>query len=90
MAVFHFVEFWTLKYVHNIDIYSGCQWVTALTSEEANSIFILIRSYGHHGLFVEIKTDNAPVYISSKIKQFCILQYKAYCRYITHSYRTVI
>lgn len=39
--VFHFVEFDTLKYVHNIDIYSGCQWVTALSSEKANPIFIL-------------------------------------------------
>ena len=41
MDMFHFVEFGKLKYVHHtIDIYSGFQWATALSTETADLLTV--------------------------------------------------
>ena len=67
--VFHFVEFGKLKYVHHtIDTYSDCQWVIPLSligkgwfGNQTSA-----RSYDH--IHVQIKTDNAPAYMSCKTR----------------------
>ncbi|KAL6091374.1 hypothetical protein STEG23_027112 [Scotinomys teguina] len=72
MDVFHFVEFGKLKYVHHtIDTYSGFQWATALSSEKADSVIThLLEVMAIMGIPAQIKTDNAPAYVSGKMKQF--------------------
>ena len=78
--VFHFAEFENLEYVHHtIDTYSEFQWATALGFEKADSVITqLLEVMAIMGIPVKIKTDNAPAYVSSKMKQFYILQHKAY------------
>ncbi|KAL6061548.1 hypothetical protein STEG23_000991, partial [Scotinomys teguina] len=72
MDVFHFAEFGKLKYVHHtIDTYSGFQWATALSSEKADSVIMhLLEVMAILGIPAQIKTDNAPAYVSGKMKQF--------------------
>ncbi|KAL6031758.1 hypothetical protein STEG23_037209 [Scotinomys teguina] len=72
MDVFHFAEFGKLKYVHHtIDTYSGFQWATALSSEKADSVIMhLLEVMAIMGIPAQIKTDNAPAYVSGKMKQF--------------------
>ncbi|KAL6092317.1 hypothetical protein STEG23_003249, partial [Scotinomys teguina] len=64
--VFHFAEFGKLKYVHHtIDTYSGFQWATALSSEKADSVIThLLEVIAIMGIPAQIKTDNAPAYVS--------------------------
>lgn len=70
--VLHLVEFGKLLYVHhNINACSGLQWATALNTKKADSAvphilaaMVILR------ILVQIKTDNAPVCVSSKIKVF--------------------
>ncbi|KAL6085602.1 hypothetical protein STEG23_035267 [Scotinomys teguina] len=66
MDVFHFAEFGKLKYVHHtIDTYSGFQWATALSSEKADSVIMhLLEVMATMGISAQIKTDNAPAYVS--------------------------
>ncbi|KAL6062885.1 hypothetical protein STEG23_004248 [Scotinomys teguina] len=66
MDVFHFAEFGKLKYVHHtIDTYSGFQWATALSSEKADSVIThLLEVMAIMGIPAQIKTDNAPAYVS--------------------------
>ncbi|KAL6094163.1 hypothetical protein STEG23_021836 [Scotinomys teguina] len=68
MDVFHFAEFGKLKYVHHtIDTYSGFQWATALSSEKADSVIThLLEVMAIMGIPAQIKTDNAPAYVSEK------------------------
>ncbi|KAL6032385.1 hypothetical protein STEG23_008139, partial [Scotinomys teguina] len=72
MDVFHFAEFGKLKYVqHTIDTCSGFQWATALSSEKADSVIMhLLEVMAIMGIPAQIKTDNAPAYVSGKMKQF--------------------
>ncbi|KAL6084245.1 hypothetical protein STEG23_037991, partial [Scotinomys teguina] len=72
MDVFPFAEFGKLKYVHHtIDTYSGFQWATALSSEKADSVIThLLEVMAIMGIPAQIKTDNAPAYVSGKMKQF--------------------
>ncbi|KAL6070467.1 hypothetical protein STEG23_006054, partial [Scotinomys teguina] len=72
MDVFHFAEFGRLKYVHHtIDTYSGFQWATPMSSEKADSVIIhLLEVMAIMGIPVQIKTDNAPAYVSNKMRQF--------------------
>ncbi|KAL6078044.1 hypothetical protein STEG23_004480 [Scotinomys teguina] len=72
MDVFHFAEFGKLKYVHHtIDTYSGFQWATALSSEKADSVIThLLEVMAIMGIPAQIKIDNAPAYVSGKMKQF--------------------
>ncbi|KAL6070006.1 hypothetical protein STEG23_001515, partial [Scotinomys teguina] len=72
MDVFHFAEFGKLKYVHHtIDTYSRFQWATALSSEKADSVIThLLEVMAIMGIPAQIKTDNAPAYVSGKMKQF--------------------
>ena len=67
----HFVKFGKLKYVHHIvDIASGFQRATALRSEKVDSVIRhLLEVLAIMGIPVQIKTDNAPAYVSSKMKQ---------------------
>ncbi|KAL6088252.1 hypothetical protein STEG23_033372 [Scotinomys teguina] len=59
-------EFGKLKYVHHtIDTYSGFQWATALSSEKADSVIMhLLEVMAIMGIPAQIKTDNAPAYVS--------------------------
>ncbi|KAL6038262.1 hypothetical protein STEG23_034935 [Scotinomys teguina] len=68
--VFHFAEFGKLKYVHHtIDTYSGFQWATALSSEKADSVIThLLEVMAIMGIPAQIKTDNAPAYVSGEDK----------------------
>ncbi|KAL6092360.1 hypothetical protein STEG23_021666 [Scotinomys teguina] len=72
MDVFHFMEFGRLKYVHHtIDTYSGFQWATPMSSEKADSVIThLLEVMAIMGIPVQIKTDNAPAYVSNKMRQF--------------------
>ncbi|ERE71793.1 Pol polyprotein [Cricetulus griseus] len=72
MDVFHFTEFGNLKYVHHtIDTFTGFQWATALNSEKADSIIThLLEVMAVMGIPAQIKTDNAPAYVSTKMEQF--------------------
>ena len=55
---------------HTIDTYSGFQWATALTSEKADSVIThLLEVIAFMEIPVQIKTDNAPAYVSNKMKQ---------------------
>ena len=70
--VFHFAEFGKQKYIHHtIDMYSGFQQATALSSEKADCVIThLLEVVAIMGMPIQIKTDNAPAYVSSKMKQF--------------------
>ena len=58
---------------HTIDTCTRFQWVTALNSEKANSVIKhLLEVIDIMGISVQIKTDNAPAYVSSKMNRFCI------------------
>ncbi|KAL6031936.1 hypothetical protein STEG23_004786 [Scotinomys teguina] len=74
MDVFHFMEFGRLKYVHHtIDTYSGFQWATPMSSEKADSVIThLLEVMAIMGIPVQIKTDNAPAYVSNKMRQFFV------------------
>ena len=53
---------------------SGFQWTTALSLEKTGSVIIcLLEVMAIMGIPVQIKTDNAPAYISKKMKVFCLL-----------------
>ena len=80
MDVFYFAEFGKLEYVHyTIDKYSGFQWSAALSSDKTNSVIThLLEVMTIMGIPVQIKTDNAPAYVFSKIKVCCILQSQIY------------
>lgn len=69
MDVFHFGQ---LKYVYyTIDTYSGFQRATALSSEKVDSVIThLLEVMTIMVITVQIKTDNAPAYDSSKMKPF--------------------
>ena len=71
MDVFHFEEFGKLKCVHHtIDTYSWFQQVIALHAEKADSVIThLLELMVIMGMTIQIKTDNAPAYVSSKVKQ---------------------
>ena len=75
MDVFHFVEFGKLKYAyHTIDTYLGFQWEAALHSEKADSVITnLLEVTAIMGIPAQIKTDNAPAYVSKKMKQFLLI-----------------
>ena len=68
----HFAEFGKQKFVHHtIDTCTRFQWATALNSEKADSVIKhLLQVMDFMGIPVQIKTDNAPVYVSSKVNQF--------------------
>ncbi|ERE82961.1 sorting nexin-6-like protein [Cricetulus griseus] len=72
MDVFHFTEFGNFKYVHHtIDTFTGFQWATALTSEKADSVIThLLEVMSVVGIPGQIKTGNAPAYVSTKMEQF--------------------
>ena len=56
---------------HTIDRYSGFQWATAIRSEKADCVIILLSEImAIMGIPVQIKTDNAPTYVPNKMKQF--------------------
>ena len=71
MDVFHFTEFGKLKYVHHtIDMYSGFQWATALSSEKVDLVIThLLEVMVIIGILGQIKTNNSPAYVSKKMKQ---------------------
>ncbi|EGV93609.1 HERV-K_3q27.3 provirus ancestral Pol protein [Cricetulus griseus] len=83
MDVFHFAEFGNLKYVHHtIDKFSGFHWATALNSEKADSVIVhLLEVMAVMGIPAQIKTDNAPGYVSTKLEQ-SFKYYKA-CHWYT-------
>lgn len=85
MYVFHFAEFGKQRRIHHtIDIVSGFQWATALSSEKTDCIIThLMEIMAIMGITAQIKTDNAPTYVSNKMKILCILQYKACYWYTT-------
>ena len=70
MDVFHFPEFEKLKYVHHtIDIYFGMHWTTALSSENADAVLThLLEAMAIMRIPTQIRTDNAPAYVSKKMK----------------------
>ena len=70
MNVFQFPEFGKMKYVHHtINIYSGMHWATALSSEKADAVLThLLEAMAIMGIPAQIKTDNAPSYVSQKKK----------------------
>ena len=71
MYAFHFTEFRKLKCVHHtVDTHSRFQWAIALSSEKTDSVIIhLLEIMAIMGITVQIKTDNAPAYVSSNMKQ---------------------
>ena len=74
MDVLHFTEFGKSKYVHHtIETYSGFQWAIVFSSEKADSVIMhLLEVMAIMGIPAQIKTDNGPVYVSKKIKVFCL------------------
>lgn len=70
MDVFHYREFGKLKYVHHlIDTYSGSQWATVLASEKADSVTMhLLEVTAIMGIPRQIKTGNAPAYVSNEME----------------------
>ena len=76
MDVFYFAEFGKLKYVHHtIDTYSSFQNATALSLEKTELLIThLLEVMVIMGIPAQIKTDNAPAYVSKKMKHFfCLL-----------------
>ena len=56
---------------HTIDTCTRFQWATALNSVKADSVVKhLLEVMDNMGIAIQIKTDNAPVYVSSKVNQF--------------------
>ena len=56
---------------YNIEIYTGFQWETTLTSEKADSVIThLLEVIAFMEIPVQIKTDNALAYVSNKMKGF--------------------
>lgn len=85
MDMFYFAKFRKLKYVYStIDAYSKFQWETSLSSKRADFVITHLLEV----MTIQLKTDNALTYMSSKIKVFCILQHEAFCRYTTQSNMT--
>ena len=72
MDILHFAEFGKQKYIHHtIDMYSGFQQATALSSEKADCVIThLSEITAIMGISEQIKTDNAPTNVSNKMKQF--------------------
>lgn len=72
VSVFYVAEFEKQRYIHHtIDIYSGFQWPNALSSEMADFVITcLLEILAIMGMSTQIKTDNAPTYVSNKMKQF--------------------
>ena len=68
----HCIEFGKLKFIHlTTDTDSGIQWATAFSFEKVDSVIIhLLEVMTIMGIPVQIKTDNAPEYVSSKMKEF--------------------
>ena len=51
-------------------MYSWFQWATALSSEKDDSIIAhLLEIMTIMGITAQIKSDNAPTYVSNKMKQ---------------------
>jgi hypothetical protein len=58
---------------HTIGMYSGFQWVTALSFEKADCVIThLLEIMAIMGIPAQIKTDNAPTYVPNKMKQFFV------------------
>ncbi|MEJ1274732.1 amelotin [Cricetulus griseus] len=87
MDVFHLTEFGNLKYVHHtIDTFSGFQWATALNSEKADSVIThLLEVMAVMDIPAQIKTDNAPAYVSTKMEQFFKYYNIKHCTGIPHN-----
>ena len=66
MDVFHLVKFEKLKYIyHTTDTYLDFQWATALSLKKTDLIIThLLEVMTIMGIPVQIKTDNAPTYVS--------------------------
>lgn len=64
--MFHFAEFGKLKYVrHSVKADSGFQWMSAFSSETANSaITHLLEVMAIVGTPKQIKTNSAPAYVA--------------------------
>ena len=91
MDVFHFAEFGNLKYVyHTIDTFSGFQWTTAFNSEKTDSVITcLLEVMAVMGIPAQIKSNNAPAYVSTKLEQFFkYYNIKHVTGITTQSYRT--
>ncbi|KFP76549.1 hypothetical protein N311_11044, partial [Apaloderma vittatum] len=73
MDVTHISEFGRLKYVHvSIDTYSHAIWATAQTGETAKHVVKHMHAaIAALGIPLEIKTDNAPAYVSQSFVRFC-------------------
>lgn len=88
MGMFPFSEFGKQMYVHpTIDTHSGFQLATSVSSEKPDCV--VTHSLEIMAIMViqtQNKTDNAPTYVSSKMKQF-FAYYKAHYWYTTLSYR---
>lgn len=71
MDIFYLTEFGNLKLIHHTtDAYSGFQWASALSSEKDDSVIThLLETIAIMGILIQIKTDNVPVYVSSKMKK---------------------
>ncbi|KAL6056195.1 hypothetical protein STEG23_009514, partial [Scotinomys teguina] len=67
--------FGKLKYVHHtIDIYPVFKWSTPMSPEKTDSIIThLLEVVIIIGIHVQIKIDNPPTYVSSKMKQFLLI-----------------
>ncbi|NXT19733.1 POK19 protein, partial [Syrrhaptes paradoxus] len=72
MDVTHVAEFGKLKYGHvSIDTYSHYIWATAQSGEKTLHVERhLLESFAVMGVPQEIKTDNAPAYISKRLTAF--------------------
>ena len=82
MDVIYISSFAQQKYVHHaIDTCTHFQWATALHSEKADAVIThLLSCFAVMGLPIELKTDNAPAYQSTKLAHF-LSQY-----HITHTF----
>ena len=87
MDVLYFGEFAKLKYTHyTIDTYSGFQQATALSSEKVDSVIThLLEFMVIMVIPVQIQTDNAPAYISRKMKQFFVFYNTKHITGIPHN-----
>lgn len=68
----HCVEFGKLKFIHlTTDTYSGIQWATSFSSKKVDSVMThLLEVMVITEIPVQIKTDNVPTSVSSKMEQF--------------------
>ena len=82
MDVIYISSFGQQKCVHHtIDTCTHFQWVTALYPEKADAVIThLLSCFAVMGLPIELKTDNAPAYQSTKLAHF-LSQY-----HITHTF----